>query len=114
MACVASSVIGAPITASILILELTGSYKYAIASVFPIAICTFLTYLSFGSSFFDKQLFQRGIVISRGRETLLMNQTIIKSYIQKDFLKFPVDISIKNAVGLFNKNKTTEAYFVKE
>ena len=114
MACVASSVIGAPITASILILELTGSYKYAIASVFPIAICTFLTYLSFGSSFFDKQLFQRGIVISRGRETLLMNQTIIKSYIQKDFLKFPVDISLKNAVDLFNKNKTTEAYFVKE
>ena len=43
-----------------------------------------------------------------------MNQTIIKSYIQKDFLKFPVDISIKNAVDLFNKNKTTEAYFVKE
>ena len=43
-----------------------------------------------------------------------MNQTIIKSYIQKDFLKFPVDINLKNAVDLFNKNKTTEAYFVKE
>ena len=43
MAAVSSSVIGAPITAIILVLELTGSYDYAIAATPPIAICTFIT-----------------------------------------------------------------------
>ena len=43
MAAVSSSVIGAPITAIILVLELTGSYEYSIASIIPIAISTFLT-----------------------------------------------------------------------
>ena len=51
MAAVSSSVIGAPITAIILVFELTGSYNYAIASIFPIALSNLITYLMFGLSF---------------------------------------------------------------
>ena len=50
MAAVSSSVIGAPITAIILVLELTGSYEYAIASTFPIVVCSFITSRVFGNS----------------------------------------------------------------
>ena len=42
MAAVSSSVIGAPLTAIILVLELTGSYEYAIAATFPIVVCSFI------------------------------------------------------------------------
>ncbi len=56
MAAVSSSVIGGPITAIVLIFELTGSYNYAIASILPIALSNLITYLIFGSSFFDAQL----------------------------------------------------------
>ena len=52
MAAVCSSVIGGPITAMVLILELTNSYDYALASILPIAISNLITYLTFGSSFF--------------------------------------------------------------
>ena len=45
MAAVSSSVIGAPITAIILVLELTGSYEYAIAATFPIVICLSLIHI---------------------------------------------------------------------
>ena len=68
MAAVSSSVIGGPITAIILVFELTGSYEYAIASIFPIAICNLITYLIFGSSFFDAQLKARKIPMGHGRE----------------------------------------------
>ena len=75
MAAVSSSVIGGPITAIILVFELTGSYEYAIASIFPIAICNLITYIIFGSSFFDAQLKARNIPMGHGREHILMSQT---------------------------------------
>ena len=68
MAAVSSSVIGAPITAIILVFELTGSYNYAIASIFPIALSNLITYLIFGLSFFDAQLKSRNINMDFGRE----------------------------------------------
>ncbi len=114
MACVASSVIGAPISATILILELTGSYEYAIASVFPISICTFLTFLTFGSSFFDKQLSLRGIFINRGRESLLMNEISIDNFVQQDYIIFSKNIKINDAIQKFKKNNMTEGYFINE
>ena len=97
MAAVSSSVIGAPITAIILVLELTGSYEYSIASIIPIAISTFLTSRFFGNSFFDKQLLSRGIEISKGREQILLNEINIGNYANKNFSKIS-DEMFTNAV----------------
>ena len=110
MAAVSSSVIGAPITAIILVLELTGSYEYSIASIIPIAISTFLTSRFFGNSFFDKQLLSRGIEISKGREQILLNEINIGNYANKKFSKIS-DKMFTNAVKkLLLKNKDTEGY----
>ena len=81
MAAVSSSVIGGPITAIVLIFELTGSYNYAIASILPVALSNLTTYLTFGSSFFDAQLKLRKIPMGHGREHILLSQTSIEKYI---------------------------------
>ena len=112
MAAVSSSVIGAPITAMILVLELTGSYKYAIASIIPISICTFITSRVFGNSFFDKQLLSRGIAISKGREQIILNEIKIKTFVNKKFTKFSSDIKSSSAIKVFLKNKETEGYII--
>ena len=112
MAAVASSVIGAPISAIILILELTGSYKYAIASIIPISFCNLITLIFFGSSFFDKQLFLRGINMSLGRENIVMSQVKIKDYATQDYISFDKKMSINNIIKKFIKNEMTEGYFV--
>ena len=65
MASVASSVIGAPITAIILVLELTGSYEYAIASIIPVSICTFLTSRVFGNSFSINNFYQEELTFQK-------------------------------------------------
>ena len=112
MAAVSSSVIGAPITAIILVLELTGSYEYAIAATLPIVICSFITSRTFGNSLFDKQLTLRGVAITKGREQILLNEVKIENYVNKKFTKFTSKTSIEKAFKLLTKERTTEGYIV--
>ncbi len=112
MASVASAVIGGPATAIILILELTGSYEYSIACILPIALCNLLTYVSYGSSFFDAQLKSRNVPMGHGRELILMNDTKIIEYVNKSFLSFNKEITTQSALKKFKENKCTEAYFI--
>ena len=114
MAAVCSSVIGGPITAILLILELTNSYEYALASIIPIAFSNLITYLIFGSSFFDAQLRLRNIKMDFGRENILLDQTKIINYASKDFLILNNNDDIKTAEKKFQKQKTTEGYFLDE
>ena len=112
MAAVSSSVIGAPITAIILVLELTGSYEYAIAATFPIVICSFITSRTFGNSLFDKQLISRGVAITNGREQILLNEVLINDYVDKRYTKLDGKTSIDNAIKILIKANTTEGYIV--
>ena len=112
MAAVASSVIGAPITAIILVLELTGSYEYSIAATFPIVLCSFITSRFFGNSLFDKQLVSRGVAITKGREQILLNEVLISDYVEKSYTKIKSNTSIHNAIKFLIKSKTTEGYIV--
>ena len=103
---------GAPITSIILVLELTGSYEYAIAATFPIVICSFITSRIFGNSLFDKQLISRGIAITKGREQILLNEVLIENYVDANFTRFNTNTSIEQAIKLCSKKKTTEGYIV--
>ena len=62
MAAVAASVIGAPITSVLIVLELTGSYEYGVAAMVAVIISSLVTYRAFGLSFFDRQLLDRGSI----------------------------------------------------
>ena len=112
MAAVSSSVIGAPITAIILVLELTGSYEYAIAATFPIVVCSFITSRIFANSVFDKQLISRGIEITKGREQIRLNEALIKNYVDSQYTKLKLTTSTENAIKLLIRSKTTEGYIV--
>ena len=112
MAAVSSSVIGAPITAIILVLELTGSYEYAIAATFPIVVCSFITSRTFGNSLFDSQLITRGVAITKGREQILLNEVLIENYVDKKFTKLSSNTSVEKAIKLLIQEKTTEGYIV--
>jgi len=112
MAAVSSSVIGAPITAIILVLELTGSYEYAIAATFPIVICSYITSRTFGNSLFDKQLISRGVAITKGREQILLNEILINDYVDKRYTKINIKTSLDSAIKILTRANTTEGYIV--
>ena len=112
MAAVSSSVIGAPITSIILVLELTGSYEYAIAATFPIVICSFITSRIFGNSLFDKQLIARGVAITKGREQIILNEMLIESYFDSNYTRFTPKTSINQAIKKLKSEKNTEGYII--
>ena len=112
MAAVSSSVIGAPITSIILVLELTGSYEYAIAATFPIVICSFITSRIFGNSLFDKQLIARGVAITKGREQIILNEMLIENYFDSNYTRFTPKTSINQAIKKLKSEKNTEGYII--
>ena len=113
MAALSSSVIGAPITVIILVLELTGSYEYSIASIIPVAICSFITSRIFGNSFFDKQLLSSGIEISKGREQIILNDVVIGNYATKNFIKLSKEMKVSEVVKLFKEERNRRIYNIR-
>ena len=77
MVAVAGSVIGAPISMIMIVLELTSSYSLAVASTIGIVTATMISGQLFEHSIFDKQLLSRGIDLSQGRMIIrLMEENI--------------------------------------
>ena len=112
LAAVGSSVIGAPLTAVLIVLELTGSYQYALMALLSVTLCSTLTYKLFGLSFFDRQLLDRGIDLSRGREHTQMTQISVSEIEYSDHLTFKPGTTGQNILNAMTEKQMTEAYIV--
>ncbi len=66
MGAVAAAVLGAPISTTVMIFELTGGFAFSIALLIAVSISTGLSQLAMGRSFFYWQLFTRGIMLEEG------------------------------------------------
>ncbi|MCH2329566.1 MAG: chloride channel protein, partial [Rhodobacterales bacterium] len=65
MAAVTGAVIGAPLCMVVIVMELTSSYIYALASLVGLTLSVSLSHILFGASYFDRQLGARGRYIHR-------------------------------------------------
>ena len=108
IAAVAGAVIGAPICMVIIVLELTNSYAYALASLVGLAISVGYVQVRFGSSYFDVQLLNRGIDISDGRTGLFMNETDILQFAEINFYTIKESETIADAVLIMSKTDQSE------
>jgi CIC family chloride channel protein len=78
MVAVASPVIGAPMTALLIIFELTRSYEITIAAMVTVVFSNLVAYHWYGRSLFDNQLAERGLDLSLGRDrAYLKHQQVI-------------------------------------
>ena len=108
IAAVAGSVIGAPLCMVIIVLELTNSYAYALASLVGLAISVGYVQVRFGSSYFDVQLLNRGIDISDGRTGLFMYETEILEFAEVNFQTIKESDSVEKAVSLMSSTNQSE------
>ena len=114
IAAVAGAVIGAPICMVIIVLELTNSYAYALASLVGLAISVGYVQVRFGSSYFDVQLLNRGIDISDGRTGLFMIETDILRFAETNFHTIKESETVESAVSLMSKIDQSELIVVNE
>lgn len=112
MAAVAANVIGAPVAAVLIVLELTQSYAFAVAALMAVMASMLITHRLFGHSFFDRQLLDRGINLADGREAIALNQHTLESHISDDFVRVSEETSGRDALELMRVREQTEAYVV--
>ena len=114
MAAVSASVIGAPITSVLIVLELTGSYDYAVAAMIAIIISSLVTNRIFGLSFFDRQLLDRGIDMRLGRESIALSQQSVITCIESSYVKLNLKVTGIEAYNLMKESGMVESYVVDE
>ena len=114
MAAVAGAVIGAPISMTIIVLELTGSYELAMMSLTGIVTAIMFSHHYFGHSYFDKQLLLRNIDLSHGRSGLLLMENSIEPMVSPDFITIKRKTTVANAIKLMALDKKSEAYLAGE
>ena len=112
MAAVASAVMGAPVTAMLIMLEMTQSYSYAVASMMAVASATLVSYLLFGNSFFDRQLRDRGIDISQGRGHLAMMELAVAELASDDFVALKASYTPAEAIRKMADAGASEGYII--
>jgi len=114
MAAVSSAVIGAPLTAVMIVLELTHSYEYAVTAMIAVTLCSLVTNRLFGLSFYDRQLLDRGIDIGRGRDALALSQERVGDIASADIAQASPDTSGDQVYQSLLACGHTEAYVVAE
>ena len=113
MAALSASVIGAPIASIVIIFELTHSYDLAFVAIICVAASCLISSLTFGHSFFDKQLINRNFKINSGRSEILLSEVSVATLLGKnEYLKVDESITKDTLLVKFRDTDFTEAYVV--
>ncbi len=82
MGAMAAAVLGAPISTTLIIFEITGDYALSIAVMVAIVVATEITHHLFGPSFFIMQLRRRGIDLKSGFEAEVMSSISVRKVLE--------------------------------
>jgi len=94
MTAVASAVLGAPISTILIVFELTGDYKIAIAVMIAVAMATLITKQLIGRSIFQTQLARRNIDVKENKALRYLKYRQVRSIMDREFTEIPVDTKI--------------------
>ena len=114
MVAVMSPVIGAPMTALLLIFELTRNYEITIAAMLTIVFANLVSFQWCGRSIYDAQLAARGMDLSLGRERAYLKHRRVTEYIAQPFAVVHEDTRISELRRQLevNPNATTSAVVI--
>jgi len=110
IAAVGGAVIGAPLTAIMIVIELTGSYAYGLSAMLCAILCSLLTLRFFGLSYFDRQLLDRGIDLRLGQEHVELSLTPVSEIESSEFVRLEASTPLHAAQQALIAAQATEAY----
>ncbi|MBL4891376.1 MAG: chloride channel protein [Rhizobiaceae bacterium] len=82
MGAVAAAMLGAPISTTIIIFELTGGYDLTIALLLAVSMATGINQALHGRSFFQWQLEMRGLFVQRGPHHQISHSTKVMDFME--------------------------------
>ncbi|MHA1159157.1 MAG: chloride channel protein, partial [Alphaproteobacteria bacterium] len=83
MGAVAAAVLGAPISTSVMVFELTGGFALSLALLLTVSIANGLALAVLGRSWFHTQLEMRGVVLQEGPHKLLLHAKRVSDFMRE-------------------------------
>lgn len=80
MGAVAGAVLGAPLSTTLIVFELTSSYEASVAVLVSVSLATVLTQSALGGSLFQRQVLKRGYDISGGSSRLVLQTVRVRDF----------------------------------
>ncbi len=111
-AAVGAVAIGAPVATTLIVLEFTGSYEYAVAAMIAVQVSSFISHRLYGDSLFDMALNDRGVKIGLGRQHVQMDSLTLSEIVNKDAIIFDEIHSHEKIKETMINKKVTEAIVV--
>ena len=91
MGAASGAIMGAPISTTLIVFELTGDYTMTIALMVAVALATLVTQALAGKTFFHWQLYRRGYDISEGPQGIILQTIRVRDVMDKMPQNAPLD-----------------------
>ena len=114
MMAVTSPVIGAPLTAILIVFELTRNYELTTAVMISVVFSNVVAYRMCGRSLFDRQLSLQGFDLSLGRDKVILQRNTIAEYVTTDAVLISAGHSLADALQAMLETDRTECYVLDE
>ncbi len=112
MVALASAMIGAPLTAILIVFELTRNYELTIAAMVSVVFANLIVFRLAGRSLFDIQLAARGVDLSGGRDRAQMQRVRLSSLDLSEAVTVRPDESVSTAHARMIGERRAEAVVV--
>jgi CIC family chloride channel protein len=112
MVAVISPVIGAPLTAVLIVFELTQNFDLATAAMVSVAFANLIGFRVYGRSYFDEQLNAQGFDLSLGRDKVRVQQHSIRDLISEDYTSGGTSEALAGIRDALIRDGRSEAYIV--
>lgn len=113
MGAVAAAVLGAPISTTLIIFEMTSNYGLTLGVMLAIVAASEITHHFYGRSFFNQQLRRRGLDVKEGFETEVMRSCRVSSVISRDADTINRDACLQDLRLALQQSRWGELFVVK-
>ena len=114
MMAVTSPVIGAPLTAILIVFELTRNYELTTAVMVSVVFSNVVAYRLFGRSLFDRQLVERGYDLSLGRDKVILQEKSVSDLVTTEAVLIKYNQTLADAYRAMLAANRQECYVVDE
>jgi chloride channel protein, CIC family len=103
-----------PISAILIIFEMTRDYTFILPLMLAVVISTTIVRLILKGSIHEKHLKRQGFEITRGRESSYLRSIIVKDVLKKDIILIPEDTLLSNIIGNYIESAHGTFYTIDE
>jgi len=113
MGAVAAAVLGAPISTTLIIFEMTSNYGLTLGVMLAVVAASEITHHFYGRSFFDLQLKRRGLDVKEGFETEVMRSCRVSEVVSDDAETIFRDACLQDLRSRLQASRWGELFVVK-